>query len=304
MDYVFPYVDSSDPVWREQYRRANNCITMDESRFRPFGTLRYLFRGIAKNMPFIDRVVLIVSTESQVPEWINRDKVRIVTHDEFMPAEHLPTFNSSAIESDMWRIDGLSERFVYGNDDFFSLKPLTEEDFFHKGLPRLSFSASDYRVKNLFRRCCRRGMNMIADAVGRIRTAPDVLLKPQHCMKGITVEHMKAVGRLCGDLIDQTVTIQRHPWNVTGYIYHYYAYYKGEYEPFEKDYKYIRISDNYSEVADLLRHPDVSILCINDAGDLSAGRYEEACEALITRFEALFPERCDYELPESHYTNI
>ena len=297
MDYVFPYVDNTDQVWIEQYRKANNCTTMDESRFRPFGTLRYVFRGIAKHMPFIDRVVLIVSTESQVPEWVNRDKVRIVTHDEFMPAEHLPTFSSSAIESDMWRINGLSKRFVYGNDDFFPLGPLTEDDFFQDGKPRLSFVKSDYRVKNLFRRCCRKGMDMIADAVGCDRTDPNILLKPQHCMKGVTTEHMKAVGRLCGKQIDKTVTIQRHQWNVTGYIYHYYAYYIGDYAEFSKNFRYIRIANDYSDIIEFLKNPDVSILCINDAGHLSADRYEEACAELNARFEVLFPERCVYELP-------
>ena len=295
MDYVFPYVDCEDPVWQEQYQRVNGSMNMDVSRFRPFGTLKYVFRGIAKFMPFIDRVVLIVSTQSQVPDWINRDKVRIVTHDEFMPAEHLPTFSSSAIESDMWRINGLSDRFIYGNDDFFPLKPLTEDDFFCGNRPRLTFEESDFRYKNLFRKCCRKGMDMAADAALKQRTDPKVLLKPQHCMKGILLEHMKAVGRLCGDQIDQTVTVQRHPWNITGYIYHYYAYYMGEYEPFYKDFKYIRITDDYTEVTDLLVDPDVSILCINDAGQLSSGKYKEACAALKQRFDQLFPERCKYE---------
>ena len=294
MDYVFPYVDCSDPVWREQYRQANNCMTMDESRFRPFGTLRYVFRGMAKMMPFIDRVVLIVSTESQVPEWVDRDKVRIVTHSEFMPRGHLPTFNSSVIESDMWRIDGLSERFIYGNDDFFPLKPLTEDDFFCDGKPRLRFEASDYRKRNLFRRCCRKGMDMVADAVGEERTDPNVLLKPQHCMKGMTVTHMKAVGRLCGARIEHTITLQRHQRNVTGYIYHYYAYYTGDYAPFETNYKYIRIDNDYAEVLDCI--DSERILCINDAGYLDKKHYDAACEALKQKFESVFPERCQYEL--------
>lgn len=294
MDYVFPYVDCMDPVWRKQYRQANNSMTMDESRFRPFGTLRYVFRGIARNMPFIGRVVLIVSTQSQVPDWINRDKVRIITHDEFMPSEHLPTFSSSAIESDMWRIDGLSERFIYGNDDFFPLKPLSEGDFFCGDKPRLTFRESDYRTKNLFRRCCRNGMDMAADAAKRQRTDPNVLLKPQHCMKGMTVEHMKAVGRLCGHLIDQTVTMHRHQRNVTGYIYQYYAYYMNEHEPFDTDFKYIRITNDYKDVLDCI--DNVKILCINDAGHLDSNHYGEASNALKQKFETVFPDRCIYEL--------
>ena len=302
MDYVFPYVDCMDPFWRLQYRVANNCITMDESRFRPFGTLRYVFRGIAKNMPFIDRVVLIVSTETQVPEWINREKVRIVMHGEFMPIEHLPTFSSSAIESDMWRIRGLSERFIYGNDDFFPLMPLTEGDFFCGDKPLLRFEHSDYRFQNLFRKCCRNGMDMVADALGVARTDPNVLLKPQHCMKGMTVEHMREVGRLCGSRINETVTMHRHQWNVTGYIYQYYAYYTGEYAPFDTDYKYIRITNDYE---DELESMDAArILCINDAGDLDAEHYEGACKTLKQKFERMFPERSIYELPENNNTDL
>jgi hypothetical protein len=65
-----------------------------EKRFRDWGTLRYLFRGIAENMPFVRKVHLVVSHESQVPEWVNREEVHIVLHKDIIPAEFLPTFNS------------------------------------------------------------------------------------------------------------------------------------------------------------------------------------------------------------------
>ncbi|MDE8160206.1 capsule biosynthesis protein CapK, partial [Erysipelothrix rhusiopathiae] len=35
----------------------------------------------------------------------------------------------------MHRIEGLSEHFVYFNDDMFLNKPVTPEDFFKEGLP-------------------------------------------------------------------------------------------------------------------------------------------------------------------------
>ena len=304
MDYVLPFVDSNDPVWRAQYRLINISDPKDDSRFRPFDTLKYAFRSVAKNMPFIDRIVLIVSTESQVPSWVNRDKVKVITHDRFMPKDHLPTFSSSAIESDMWRIDGLSERFVYGNDDFFALRPMKETDFFDGNLPRLNFEASDYHVVNVFRISCRNGMDMAADAAGHARTDRWTLLKPQHCMKGILNRHMKEVGRICGDAIDKTVTIRRHPWNVTGYIYHYYAMYIGEYAEFKKTYTYIRITNDYKAVTDLIDHPQSDLLCINDAGDLDGEHYGAACAALAASFERLFPTRCQYELSESNNPNL
>lgn len=295
MDYVLPYVDCNDPVWLKEYQRINGK-GMDPSRFRPFGTLRYAFRSIAKNMPFVDRIVLIVSNAEQVPEWVNRETVRIILHSEFMPAEHLPTFNSSAIESDMWRIEGLTARFIYGNDDIFVLNPLNEADFFDGELPRLAFAESDYHVRNLFRRCCRKGMDMAADAAGADRTDPYILLKPQHCMKGIRTASMKEVGRMCAAQMDECVTVLRHWENITGYLYQYYEYYTGNYAPFDVQSAYIRIANDYDAVLEYITNRKTDVLCINDAGDLDGEHYQAACTALKEAFEGIFPDRCKYEL--------
>ena len=295
MDYVLPFVDCGDPVWLKEYQRINGK-GMDVSRFRPFDTLRYAFRSIAENVPFIDRIVLIVSNIEQVPAWVNRETVRIVLHSEFMPEEHLPTFNSSAIESDMWRIEGLTDRFIYGNDDIFVLNPLNEADFFDGELPRLTFAESDYHIRNLFRRCCRKGMDMAADAAGADRTDLSILLKPQHCMKGIRTASMKEVGRMCEAQIDESITVLRHWNNVTGYLYQYYEYYTGNYAPFDVDCEYIRITNDYDAVLDHITGRKSDVLCINDAGDLDKEHYQDACEALRETFEGIFPSRCKYEL--------
>lgn len=295
MDYVLPYVDNRDPVWRSQYEARFGSLNMDESRFRCFDTLKYAFRGVSVNMPFIDRIVLIVSTESQVPAWVNRDKMRIVEHKDFIPAEYLPTFSSSAIESFLWRLDGLSERFVYGNDDFFALKPLTEGDFWDGELPRLTFNESDYHFRNSFRRNCRNGMDMVADALGVERTDPWILLKPQHCMKGIRCDHMRLIGRLCCDKISATITPMRHPWNVTGYIYNYVAYYKGEFSPLEATFEYKRINSSYRDIRGLIEAPDIDMLCINDAGELPAECYDDAVKVLSRSFEKVLPKRGKFE---------
>ena len=308
MNYVLPFVDCGDPIWLEQYKTAfhfNDCLNqMDKSRFRPFSTLKYAFRSVAVNMPFIDKIVLIVSTESQVPDWVNRDTVRVVTHDEFMPLTHLPTFNSSAIESDMWRIDGLSECFVYGNDDFFAMNPMKESDFFDGDIPRLNFEASDYAVKNIFRMCCRKGMDMAAEAAGVPYSDGRVLLKPQHCMKGIKTASMKEVGQKCADKIEGTISMTRHWSNVTGYLYHYYEFYQGNYRPFKKSYKYIRISNDYQAVIDAIRDRSIDMLCINDAGDLDDDHYQDACEALNETFKERFPNESKFEIFQDHNSNI
>src|SRR5690606_3352643 len=69
------------------------------------------------------------------PEWLDTDsgKVTIVPHREIFPNPgDLPTFNSHAIEACLHRIPGLSEHFLYFNDDVFLGRETTIETFFTK----------------------------------------------------------------------------------------------------------------------------------------------------------------------------
>ncbi|MBP5529152.1 MAG: Stealth CR1 domain-containing protein [Lachnospiraceae bacterium] len=138
IDFVITWVDGSDPEWiekRNTYKEDNSADTRSE-RYRDFGTLKYLLRGIDAYAPWVRKVYLI--TEGHLPEWINKDcdKLSIVRHADFMPEELLPTFNSNAIEMYLHKIPGLSEKFVYFNDDMIILKKLKEEDFFLRDKPR------------------------------------------------------------------------------------------------------------------------------------------------------------------------
>lgn len=54
-----------------------------------------------------------------------------------MPEEYLPTFNSAAIELNLHRIEGLSENFVFFNDDMYLIQDVKPDDFFVNGQPRL-----------------------------------------------------------------------------------------------------------------------------------------------------------------------
>ena len=137
IDLVVPYVDSSDPAWQKLFDKYNpNKFEEIESinaknRFRSQGDFfKYFFRCIEKNLPWINNVFLLVQRDSQVPTWINRDKVKIVYHSDFIPIEYLPTFNSTTIELFIWNIPGLSEKFIYTNDDIFILNALDSQNYF------------------------------------------------------------------------------------------------------------------------------------------------------------------------------
>ena len=118
MDVVITYVDGNDPCWKVDYEKFTEVPVMAK-RFRDWGTLRYLLRGIEKFMPFVGRVHLVVSHKTQVPVWSDTDQLNIVLHEQIIPKEFLPTFNSTAIEMFLHRIPGLDEQYLYFNDDMF-----------------------------------------------------------------------------------------------------------------------------------------------------------------------------------------
>ena len=176
MDIVITYVNGLDPEWQKDYEKHTNTPIL-EKRFRDWGTLKYLMRGIEKNMPFIRKVHLVVASESQVPEWINRNEVNIVLHKDIIPAEHLPTFNCNPIEMHLHRIEGLDEEYIYFNDDIFPLKPCKATDFFIDGRATLGMS-KHLLACNMFKKICRNSNRIARKAIG---LKPSVcFLRPQH----------------------------------------------------------------------------------------------------------------------------
>ena len=113
VDLVVPYVDSSDLNWQKLFNEYNPHVNEEgvdaANRFRGQGSFfKYFFRCVDKNLFWINKIHLLVQSESQVPYWINRDKVHVVFHKDFIPEEYLPTFNSTTIEMFLWNIPGLS----------------------------------------------------------------------------------------------------------------------------------------------------------------------------------------------------
>ena len=137
IDVVIPWVDGNDPNWqmlKDQYKGVKSA-DKSESRYRDWDNLQYVFRGIEKFWPWVNRVFLI--TCGQKPQWLNTncEKLKLVNHTDYIPKEYLPTFSSHTIELNLHRIEELSEHFIYMNDDYFPIRPLKPTDFFRDGLP-------------------------------------------------------------------------------------------------------------------------------------------------------------------------
>ena len=140
IDFVITWVDMNDPQWQAQFARYSQQKQetkngVSKARFRDYGLFRYWWRGVEEFAPWVRKIHLV--TSGQKPEWLNTDnpKIHLVDHKDFIPAEFLPTYNSVVIERYMHKIPGLSDHFVYFNDDFYLTNKVEPERFFRNGLP-------------------------------------------------------------------------------------------------------------------------------------------------------------------------
>lgn len=137
IDFVIAWVDGNDPAWREEKNKYSPDAGTDtrEIRYRDWDNLKYWFRGIEQFAPWVNKIYFV--TWGHIPQWlnINHPKLVITNHKDFIPKEYLPTFSANPIELNLHRIKGLSEQFVFFNDDMFITNKTKPEDFFKNGLP-------------------------------------------------------------------------------------------------------------------------------------------------------------------------
>lgn len=135
IDFVVTWVDGADKNWLAQKAEYTGVGVIDDSeeRYRDWEILRYWFRGVEKCAPWVRKVHFI--TWGHLPEWLNTEnpKLHIVKHEDYIPEQYRPTFNSNIIELHMHKIEGLAEQFVYFNDDMCLLNSMKPEDFFADG---------------------------------------------------------------------------------------------------------------------------------------------------------------------------
>lgn len=136
IDFVIAWVDGNDPEWQKSRNKYNTSVgDSRDIRFRDWGMLKYWFRAVEKYAPWVNNIYFV--TYGHLPEFlnINHPKIKIIKHEDFIPRKYLPTFSSHTIELNLHRIKGLSEQFVYFNDDMFLNNAVKPTDFFKNGLP-------------------------------------------------------------------------------------------------------------------------------------------------------------------------
>ncbi|MGP3928096.1 stealth family protein [Streptomyces sp. 8N616] len=308
IDAVYTWVDGSDPAWLSRRARFAGRAYHDEAanaaRYANRDELRYSLRSLETYAPWVRGIYIV--TDDQIPGWLDTSnpRIRIVGHREiFRDQQALPTFNSHAIESQLHHIEGLSEHFLYFNDDVFLGHEAVPQDFFlANGLTKFFPSPalvplgppSDEDVPVSVA-----GKNNRALIEARFGTTPVQKMKhvPHALRRGVLQEieeefveaHRATASHRFRSLQDISIPSSLH---------HYYAFHTGRALPSDLDYAYIDLSrpNAAARLDRLLADRDRAVFCLNDTQSDEADIKGQV--ALLHPFlDGYFPLPAPYELP-------
>jgi hypothetical protein len=309
IDAVYTWVDGDDPEWIESKRRLEAKLQGIEyheeanhaARFRSRDELKYSLRSLEMYAPWFRKIFLV--TNGQRPSWLNVDdpRIELVTHDDiYDDKSNLPTFNSNSIISRLHHIPGLSEHYVYINDDVFFGRPVSPDQFFlPSGLAKVSPSNNrrpfgepsvmDEPHINLTRNMRSLLQQEFGITVSRaIKHTPHPQLRSvQLEMEERFPEHFKKTW---------SSHFRHHEDIVADQLFHYYAQIAGKAVPGTLRYNYINVlDDKYASVLkSTLTYRDRDTFCINDAPVPYATPISE--ETVADFLESYFPIRSSFEV--------
>jgi hypothetical protein len=350
IDIVIPWVDGNDPDWQREFEKArkthdgagegdgpaggdpigNSPVVAtggDENaaviRYRDWGTLPYLLRGIERFAPWAGRVHFV--TRGHLPEWLDtaNPRLNLVTHGDFIPREYLPTFASRPIELNVHRIASLAPRFILFNDDMFLTRPVPETRFFRRGLPcdmaRLSLvgpSTISHTVLNMIEITARRHDRRTAMrshplkwwspryGVGNLLKTLDLSL--WRGWSGLADTHMpqpylrrtfEQMWLEEGAVLDATCRQKfRSPFGVNHWLMRYEQLVSGSFSPVGfGDARLDELHEgSISRIEEYIRRQRHAMICLNDSP--LVGDFETVRDRLRAAFEAILPDKSSFEL--------
>lgn len=329
IDFVVTWVDGNDEKWKKQKEKyapiGGGEAHVGVARYRDWDLMRYWFRGVDKFAPWVNNVFFV--TCGQVPEWLNirHPKLKLVSHEEYMPKDALPTFNSNAIELKIHEIKGLSEQFVLFNDDMFLIDHIEPTMFFYNGLP-CDYASLDYiqprsdfwhavlndmiLINNNFslKKCMTENRKIwlsLKDIRSSLRTIRLSYRRKYFC--GIKSYH-NAIPYLKSEF---DAMWERFPEKLNKTVHHkfrcnednmhwlirYWRLASGQFYPRSQRYSVLKsvICDkDVSHVTEIITHQKKKEICIND--DYKGEKFETMKRILQDAFTTILPEPSSFEI--------
>jgi hypothetical protein len=282
IDLVFSWVDGSSPEY------------IDE--------LKYALRSVYMFAPWIRRI--FIATDSPAPAWLaDHPGVTIVRSEEFFADPSvLPTHNSQAVECQLHHIEGLSEHFLYSNDDMFFGRAVGPDMFFTPG-GITKFIEAETRIglgdndaeRSGFENAARVNRKLLWNRFGRITTRH--LEHTAAPLRRSVVEQMEQ--EFPAEFAKTAASTFRAADNisVTNSFYHYYALLTGR--AVTQTAARVRYVDTTARAGlnylpKLLAKRNMDFFCLND-GSFPEVPAEERAELVTDFLEKYYPLKAPWE---------
>lgn len=310
IDVVYTWVDGDDSEWRRRKdealghtdTEALNSTAVSASRYVSRNELMYSLRSIEMYANWVRNIYII--TDHQVPSWLDTSnpRIKIVNHEDiFNDPDVLPVFNSHAIESQLHHIEGLSNKFLYLNDDVLFGRVVQPGDFFHserigKYFPSKACldvdpaSARDLPVLS----AAKNARQLIADEFGVTITN-----KFKHTAIALQRDVLYEMEDRFPDLFRAVEASKfRHPsdYSIPSGLYHFYAFETGRSVPGSILYGYQDISkENLPIFLDRIAHGSpYTVYCLNDT-DTSPDQLASLSVQIKEAMDICYPFRSEFE---------
>lgn len=307
VDMVFSWVDGSSTDFQRQRAAQMAEYVVGEgddgpARYRHVDELRYALRSVHMYAPWVRRI--FIATDSPAPAWLlDHPKVTIVRSEEFFgDTSVLPIHNSHAVESQLHRIDGLAEHFLYSNDDMFFGRPVQPELFFSPaGITR--FVECGIRIGAGGPQTHRSGHDnalRVNRALLQERFGRTITRDLEHCATPLRRSVMAELEQAFPEDFARTAASRFRSAtdiSVTNSLYHYYAQFTGRAIASTKPrvrYVQTTLAASLAGMERLARRRDVDMFCLNDGG---AGEMPEELRVRTVTdiLERMFPVRAPWE---------
>ncbi len=332
IDIIIPWVDGNDPYWLRERSATEKKYNINKQansnvRYESWDNLQYIFRGIEKFMPWVDKVFLV--TCGQIPDFlnVNNPKLRLVSHSEYMPKKYLPTFNSNVIELNYHRIEDLSDNFILFNDDCYPIKPIPQSYYFIDGVPcdeavespimpvdvgAISNYASYVKANNVlfinkhFRKRDVQKKNWdkwYFEGYGELLERNRGLsywnnfagFHDYHMPVPLKKSTLKYIWDIESDLLDKVSQNQfRHSSDLSQCIVRYWQLCEGNFVPQKSEGKpYLVTIDNYKEVVEAIDNKVSQMICLTE--DCTPEEFVTIRAAINESLNKLLPAKCSFE---------
>ncbi|WP_392872274.1 stealth conserved region 3 domain-containing protein [Streptomyces sp. LN499] len=309
VDAVYTWVDGSDVQWLERKNHVLATLGLETvdaaasaARFRSRDELRYSLRSIDMYAPWIRNIYIV--TDRQVPAWLDSShhRVRVVDHTEIFGNQGaLPTFNSHAIESRLHHIEGLSEHFLYFNDDFFIGRTVLPSLFFlgngqakhfmsPTAVPMLPpLATDDFNIS-----AAKNNRALIAEGFGQ--TLTHSFLHAPYALRRSVMEDLEQAYPQQVALTSASRIRSHSDVSIASSLHHYFAFHTGRSVPGSISCGFVNVglSEHQTRLNRLLTSRPNDVFCLNDFHDGDVP--EEEQDAILAAFlPSYFPVASQFE---------